>query len=706
MIKNKSCLVAKGYKEEEGIDFEKSFAPVARLEEVRMFVAYVAHKNFTIFQMDVKKAFPNGPLKEEVKSQYAIKLLKKHGMDECDNMSTSMATTRLDADLQGTPINQTKYHRMIKGLMYVTVSRPDIAFTSFDSGFELIAYSDPNHTGFHDDFKIMLGGLKFLGKKLVSWSSKKQDCTAICTAEMIPWTYIHQFWHTLKMDYAKDKFKFFLDTKKLTLTVADFRRIFQLPQATNHNNTRYEGLNYYCMHPTTLIPYPRFIKVIVDHYMTKNSDISRRVHDNYHKVENDDLVKSIFNSGKNKEGEGMLIPDWMLTEEIKLATHYKIYDVVFQEDIFNDPEEPDTRIEPKSDKENLEIRRKTQADVTAMIVEVVHKESENLHAEITLQVTNTIANNMKDDKQVHNTDLSIWWSLKIEFEKPITSATCYKTIAIHTRDHEDHHDDDVLPKGESSLGTQEQLDEFDAWVDEFGINDHEFLTKEVSPEFMEEILREIDEVQLKERLSLSTPEKPTPVYHSCQRNPKAPPMTFLNQDLFYLKKSKEKKHEEIYLGSKIVEVIRTLYELGHEHKFIIEIIMRRVNGKINPITKSYLKHLNKNDIEDLYLLCVNGKVKDYKETGLLGSLSIFMRSTVILERVHDFQLGMESYQHRVNLTTPTIAFLEKRVMILKEIPKFCDATLKRVLEMLKKYSKDVNYGYADPSPSDVDAKYL
>ncbi|GKE97158.1 retrovirus-related pol polyprotein from transposon TNT 1-94, partial [Tanacetum coccineum] len=57
--------LAKGYRQ-EGIDFEESFAPVARLEAVRMFVAYAAHKNFTIYQMDVKTAFLNGPLKEEV----------------------------------------------------------------------------------------------------------------------------------------------------------------------------------------------------------------------------------------------------------------------------------------------------------------------------------------------------------------------------------------------------------------------------------------------------------------------------------------------------------------------------------------------------------------------------------------------------------------------------------------------------------------
>ncbi|GJU81648.1 retrovirus-related pol polyprotein from transposon TNT 1-94 [Tanacetum coccineum] len=53
-------------KQEEGIDFEESFAPVVRLEAVRMFIAYVAHKNITIFQMDVKMAFLNGPLKKEV----------------------------------------------------------------------------------------------------------------------------------------------------------------------------------------------------------------------------------------------------------------------------------------------------------------------------------------------------------------------------------------------------------------------------------------------------------------------------------------------------------------------------------------------------------------------------------------------------------------------------------------------------------------
>ncbi|GJX22910.1 retrovirus-related pol polyprotein from transposon TNT 1-94 [Tanacetum coccineum] len=61
--------MSKGYAQKEGIDFEESFAPIARLEAVRLFIAYAAHKSFTVYQMDIKTAFLYGPLKEEV-SEY------------------------------------------------------------------------------------------------------------------------------------------------------------------------------------------------------------------------------------------------------------------------------------------------------------------------------------------------------------------------------------------------------------------------------------------------------------------------------------------------------------------------------------------------------------------------------------------------------------------------------------------------------------
>ncbi|GJT85830.1 hypothetical protein Tco_1067547 [Tanacetum coccineum] len=134
-------------------------------------------------------------------------------------MSTPMATERLDANLQGSPTDQTTYRRMIGWFMYLTASRPDIAFATFvcaryqarptvkhlkevkrifrylrksynmglwylkDSGFELIAYLDADHAGCKDDCKSTSGGLQFLGVKLMSWSSKKQDCTAMSTAK-------------------------------------------------------------------------------------------------------------------------------------------------------------------------------------------------------------------------------------------------------------------------------------------------------------------------------------------------------------------------------------------------------------------------------------------------------------------------------------------------------------------------------------------
>nr|GFC45009.1 Gag-Pol polyprotein [Tanacetum cinerariifolium] len=66
VIRNKSRLVAKGYAQKEGVDFEESIAPVAMLEAVRLFIVYAAHKSFTIYQMDIKTAFLYGPLKEEV----------------------------------------------------------------------------------------------------------------------------------------------------------------------------------------------------------------------------------------------------------------------------------------------------------------------------------------------------------------------------------------------------------------------------------------------------------------------------------------------------------------------------------------------------------------------------------------------------------------------------------------------------------------
>ncbi|GJW05809.1 ribonuclease H-like domain-containing protein [Tanacetum coccineum] len=100
VIRNKSWRVAKGYAQEEGIDFEESFALVARLEAVRIFVAYAAHKSFPIYQMDVKTTFLNGPLKEEVYVAQPEGFVdpdhpEKLGMVGRDNLRHSMGNVKV-----------------------------------------------------------------------------------------------------------------------------------------------------------------------------------------------------------------------------------------------------------------------------------------------------------------------------------------------------------------------------------------------------------------------------------------------------------------------------------------------------------------------------------------------------------------------------------------------------------------------------------
>nr|GEW06346.1 Gag-Pol polyprotein [Tanacetum cinerariifolium] len=106
-------------------------------------------------------------------AKYAQEILKKHGMTSCDSVGTPMATKHLDADLSGNPIDQMKYRSMVGALMYLIASRPDIMHAT---------YSD--HAGCLDSRKSTSGGIQFLGgDKLVSWSSKKQDCTSMSFAE-------------------------------------------------------------------------------------------------------------------------------------------------------------------------------------------------------------------------------------------------------------------------------------------------------------------------------------------------------------------------------------------------------------------------------------------------------------------------------------------------------------------------------------------
>nr|GEW93081.1 integrase, catalytic region, zinc finger, CCHC-type, peptidase aspartic, catalytic [Tanacetum cinerariifolium] len=115
-------------------------------------------------------------------AKYALEILHKHGLEKGQSIGTPMATKpKLDADLSGNPVDQTDYHSKIGSLMYLTSSRPDIVQEA--SSFSLIAFLDVDHVGCIETRKSTYGGIQFLGDKLVSWMSKKQDCTAMSSAE-------------------------------------------------------------------------------------------------------------------------------------------------------------------------------------------------------------------------------------------------------------------------------------------------------------------------------------------------------------------------------------------------------------------------------------------------------------------------------------------------------------------------------------------
>ncbi|GJY37583.1 retrovirus-related pol polyprotein from transposon TNT 1-94 [Tanacetum coccineum] len=160
VIRNKARHVAKGYAQEEGIDFEESFALVARLEAVRIFVVYAAHKSFPIYQMDMKTTFLNGPLKEEVYVAQPDGFIDPDHPEKVYHLRKALYGLKQAPRAWGT-INM--------GLWYPKGSGS--------------AFSDADHAGCIDTRKSNSGGIQFLGDKLVNWMSKKQDCTVMSSAE-------------------------------------------------------------------------------------------------------------------------------------------------------------------------------------------------------------------------------------------------------------------------------------------------------------------------------------------------------------------------------------------------------------------------------------------------------------------------------------------------------------------------------------------
>ncbi|GJU26171.1 retrovirus-related pol polyprotein from transposon TNT 1-94, partial [Tanacetum coccineum] len=177
ILKNKARLVARGYRQEEGIDFEESFAPVVRLEAIRIFLAFAAHMNMVVYQIDVKTSFLNAPRAwYDMLSSFLIsqdfskgsvdptmfirkegkKLLLKYDFDSCDPVDTPMVEkSKLDEDKEGKAVDPSHYRGMIGTLLYLTANTR----------------------------RSTSGSMQFLGDRLVSWSSKMQKSPAISSTK-------------------------------------------------------------------------------------------------------------------------------------------------------------------------------------------------------------------------------------------------------------------------------------------------------------------------------------------------------------------------------------------------------------------------------------------------------------------------------------------------------------------------------------------
>ncbi|GJT32818.1 copia protein [Tanacetum coccineum] len=196
--RNKARLVAQGYNQQEGIGYNETYAPVARLKSIRILLAYACALDFKLFQMDVKSAFLNGFINEEVyvaqplgfidfekpdhvyklkKALYGLKQAPKAWYDRLKaflikheyKMGMAPKTSHLEA--------VKRIFRYIKGTTHLGLWYPK------GTGIETVVYADSDHARDYVDRKSTSGICTFVGCCLTSWFSKKQTALAISTTE-------------------------------------------------------------------------------------------------------------------------------------------------------------------------------------------------------------------------------------------------------------------------------------------------------------------------------------------------------------------------------------------------------------------------------------------------------------------------------------------------------------------------------------------
>ncbi|GJV67660.1 uncharacterized mitochondrial protein-like protein [Tanacetum coccineum] len=190
IMKYKAHLVAKGYVQQPGIDFDEVFAPVARLETIRLFIALAARKGWKIYYLDVKTAFLHGELKEEVyvdcveinQERYARKILKEAGMEDYNATSYPMEK---DLKLSQAEDDQKESHaRAIKQILRYLKGTTSFGIKyNRSNDMKLVGKSHSSHNVDIDDGRSTTGHVFYLGTSPITWFSQKQTTVALSSCE-------------------------------------------------------------------------------------------------------------------------------------------------------------------------------------------------------------------------------------------------------------------------------------------------------------------------------------------------------------------------------------------------------------------------------------------------------------------------------------------------------------------------------------------
>ncbi|GJZ13536.1 putative ribonuclease H-like domain-containing protein [Tanacetum coccineum] len=186
VIRNKARLVAQGYTQKEGIDYDVVFALVARIEAIRLFLAYASFKDFVVYQMDMKSAFLYGKIEEEVYVCQAPGFEDPEFPDKVYKVEKALLGSSLvflELVMEGT-LSTIYWTRILERIFRYLKGQPKLGLWYLkDSPFDLESYTDNDYAGASLDRKSTTGGCQFLGSRLISQQCKKQTIVGNSTTK-------------------------------------------------------------------------------------------------------------------------------------------------------------------------------------------------------------------------------------------------------------------------------------------------------------------------------------------------------------------------------------------------------------------------------------------------------------------------------------------------------------------------------------------